>query len=334
MKIQLEIKYEDIISEENLFAAWREFLVGKKSKKDVQEFGKKLTDNILQLHYNLADFSYLHGSYYAFNISDPKPRIIHKASVRDRVLHHAIYRLLYPFFERTFVSDSFSCRIDKGVHKGTNRFREFGRIVSKNSAKTCWVLKCDIRKFFASIDHHVLLEILESKIPDKNILWLLRNVIESFSSAENKGLPLGNLTSQLFCNIYMNEFDKFVKHSIHAQWYVRYADDFVLLSENKRWLESQLSEVLSFLETSLKLKLHPDKVFISTLASGVDFLGWIHFSKHRAVRTQTKKRMFKRLRENPTNETFQSYLGLLKHGNAKKLEAEIKNLYWLLGDQI
>jgi retron-type reverse transcriptase len=334
MKIQLEIKYEDIISEENLFAAWREFLVGKKNKKDVQEFGKKLTDNILQLHQDLADFSYLHGNYYAFNISDPKPRIIHKASVRDRVLHHAIYRLLYPFFERTFVSDSFSCRINKGVHKGTNRFREFGRIASQNGTKTCWVLKCDIRKFFANIDHRGLLEILENKIPDTNILWLLKNVIDSFSSAENKGLPLGNLTSQLFCNIYMNEFDKFVKHGICAKWYARYADDFVLLSEDRHWLELQLSRISNFLESRLKLTLHPDKVFIKTFASGVDFLGWIHFPKHRVARTQTKNRMLKRIGENPTNETFQSYLGLLKHGNAKKLEAEIKNLYWLLGDQI
>lgn len=330
MKIQFEANYVRIISEENLLAAWQEFLPGKKDRKDVQEFGRKLTDNVVRLHRDLSDFTYKHGAYHAFNISDPKPRIIHKASVRDRLLHHAIYRVLYPFFDRTFIADSFSCRFGKGVHRGIDMFRFFEGVVSKNSTKTCWVLKCDIKKFFASIDHQTLLETLESKIPDTGTMWLIRDVVESFSSEDGKGLPLGNLTSQLFCNIYMNEFDQFVKHDIRAKFYIRYADDFVLLSENRGWLEVQLPKLCSFLETRLKLSMHPKKVSIETVASGVDFLGWVHFPDHRVVRTQTKKRMVKRVRKNPTYETLQSYLGLLSHGSTEKLSHEIRDLYWLL----
>ncbi len=180
MKAQLNISYEEIISLENLFAAWQEFLPGKKKKGDVQEFGARLTDNILQLHGELANFAYVHGLYKAFNISDPKPRNIHKASVRDRVLHHAIYRKLYPFFDRVFIADSYSCRIGKGTYKAIKRFGKFGLQVSKNNSQTVWVLKCDIKKFFASIDHKILMEILASYIPDKNILWLLGQIIESF----------------------------------------------------------------------------------------------------------------------------------------------------------
>src|SRR3989344_4581511 len=204
--------YEDIISAENLLAAWKEFLCGKRNKRDVQEFQYRLMDNILALHRDLKNKTYTHGSYYAFNISDPKPRNIHKASVCDRLLHHAIYRQLYPFFDKTFIPDSFSCRIGKGTHRALNRFRKFGYKISKNNTQTCWILKCDIRKFFENINHEVLVNILKEYIPDQNVIGLLEKVIHSFSSALGRGLPLGNLTSQLFVNIYMNEFDQFIKH--------------------------------------------------------------------------------------------------------------------------
>ena len=325
MKIQLAHSFEDIIGTENLLGAWREFLKGKRSKNDVQEFSFRLMDNILSLHNDLASRSYKHGGYKAFNISDPKPRDIHKAIVRDRLLHHAIHRILYPFFDKIFIVDSFSCRLDKGAHKAINRFRDFAFKVSKNNTKTCWVLKCDIRKFFASIDHEVLMKILKSYIPDTDILWLLGQVINSFSSTgPNIGLPLGNLTSQLFVNIYMNEFDQFVKHKLKANYYIRYADDFVIFSEDKLQLEKLTPPIRGFLRNELKLELHPDKLFIKTLASGVDFLGWISFPDHRVLRTSTKKRMLKRLSENLVPETLNSYLGLLKHGNTHKIQKKIK----------
>ncbi len=160
-------------------------------------------DNMLSLHRDLGNGNYKHGGYREFNISDPKPRIIHKATVRDRLLHHAVYRILYPFFDKTFIADSFSCRIGEGTHRAINRFRNFACIVSKNDTKTCWILKCDIKKFFASIDQDTLMKILDERIKDKRIISLLGEIIASFSAGGGKtGLPLGNLTSQLFSNVY------------------------------------------------------------------------------------------------------------------------------------
>lgn len=326
-RIQFTHSYNDLISLENLLEAWREFIKDKRSRKDVQEFGRNLMANLISLHTDLSSGTYRHFNYTAFNISDPKPRQIHKASVRDRVLHHAIYRLLYPFFDRTFTADSFSCRLNKGTHKARDRFRKFANKVSLNHTQTCWVLKCDIRKFFASIDHAVLLEILAKYISDLGILLLLQEIIESFSSTPGVGLPLGNLTSQIFCNIYMNELDQFVKHALHVKYYIRYADDFVLLSKDREVLVEQGLKISIFLHERLKLALHPGKVYIKTYSSGVDFLGWTHFSTHSTLRLTTKKRMFKRIVISPKEETLHSYLGLIKHGNTHKVKEEIINLY-------
>ncbi len=281
--------------------------------------------NIISFHQDLTSKIYKHSKYQSFKINDPKPRDIHKASVRDRLLHRAIYRILYPFFDRTFIADSFSCRLNKGTHKALNRFRLFARKVGKNNTKTCWILKCDIRKFFANIDHDILKSILCKYIEDKNILWLLSQVIDSFNTDEkiDIGLPLGNLTSQIFVNIYMNEFDNFVKHKIKIKYYIRYADDFVIFYADKIWLENIIFEIGKFLENNLKLVLHDGKIFIKTLASGVDFLGWVHFPYCMILRTRTQKRMFKRTEEKPTPETINSYLGLLKHGNTYKLQKHV-----------
>ncbi len=241
------------------------------------------------------------------------------------------HRKLYPFFEKVFIADSYSCQIGKGTHRAIIRFNKFYRQASKNNRHTVWVLKCDIRKFFASIDHKVLLEILASYISDKNILWLLERVIESFNfEREGRGLPLGNLTSQLFCNVYMNEFDQFVKHRLKAKYYIRYADDFVFLSSDRNSLLALIPKVSAFLDEQLKLSLHPDKIFIRTMASGVDFLGWVNFSHHRVLRNVTKRRMFKGIRQRSKNETLQSYLGLVSHGNTFKIKQEVLNLYGLL----
>ncbi|MCX6712454.1 MAG: reverse transcriptase/maturase family protein, partial [Candidatus Vogelbacteria bacterium] len=293
---------------------------GKKHKKDVAEFAHNLADNIYQLHLDLKNKTYVHGPYQAFNISDPKPRNIHKAMVRDRLLHHAIYRILYYHFNQKFIYDSYSCRLSKGTHKAVKRFENFGRKVSQNNTKTSWILKCDVRKFFASIDHETLTAILQKHEPDSDIIWLLGQVIESFHTArQGLGLPLGNLTSQLLVNIYMNEFDQFMKHELKVKYYVRYADDFVIMARDKKYLENLLPVISSFLLDNLKLNLHPDKVYIKTLASGVDFLGWVNFPNHRVLRTATKRRMFKNLAQNNRKPVTDSYLGMLGHGNAYKL---------------
>ena len=287
-------------------------------------------DNIFSLHNDLKNKTYKHSEYKAFKINDPKPRDIHKASVRDRLFHHAIYRILYPYFDTKFIYDSYSCRINKGTHKAVDRFRYFSNIVSKNNTKTCWILKCDIRKFFASIDHDILKDILEKYIEDKDILWLISQIVDSFSSSQDLvevGLPLGNLTSQLLVNIYMNEFDQFVKRELKVKYYIRYADDFVIFRDDKEYLENILEKMKEFLENKLKLNMHPDKVYIKTLASGVDFLGWVNFPNHRVLRTSTKKRMFRNLKENGyKKESTNSYLGMLSHGNGYTLEKRVKSL--------
>ncbi len=160
-RIKLVHDYTYIISIENLLGAWKEFVQGKRQRKDVQEFQQNLMGNIIALHNDLVRKTYHHEKYEAFNISDPKPRDIHKASVRDRLLHHAIYRVLYPFFDKTWVVDSYSCRFSKGAHRAINKFRDFAHIAPKNRQTTCWVLKYDIKKFFANIDHVILSSILK-----------------------------------------------------------------------------------------------------------------------------------------------------------------------------
>lgn len=316
--------FSEIISVENLLAAWEGFVRGKRKRADVQAFQLRLMDNILSLHADLCNQTYRHAPYHHFRISDPKPRDIHKASVRDRLLHHALYRKLYPFFDRTFIFDSYSCRQRKGTHRALNQFRALSSWIHEGNRRACFVLKCDIRKFFANIDHAILLHILSLSISDTYVLHLLENVISSFNSGVvGKGLPLDNLTSQLLVNIYLNEFDQFVKHRLKAKFYIRYADDFVILSEDKKYLEMLLPQVADFLQEKFKLSLHPDKVFIKTLSSGVDFLGWVHFPDHRVLRTATKKRVLRNINERNSG----SYLGLLKHGNAFTLQKRVMESY-------
>lgn len=280
--------------------------------------------NVLALHASLHAKAYRHGGYHSFKISDPKPRTIHKASVRDRLLHHALYRQLYPFFDSTFIFDSYSCRDGKGMHKALDRFKAFSQKVGRNNTRTVWVLKCDIKKFFASMQHDRLMAILEARILDPDTLGLLKEIISSFETTAKTGLPLGNLTSQLFANVYMNEFDQFVKHNLRVKYYIRYADDFVLLSEDRKFLVALIPQLNEFLETNLGLTMHPDKVYIKSFASGVDFLGWVHFLDHRVLRRVSKRRMFTRLRTNCSRERLSSYLGLLSHGNTRKLMARIR----------
>src|SRR3989344_4910344 len=296
--------FKDIISLENLLVSYQEFLRGKRKRKDVAKFSLFLIDNILNLHRDLKNKSYIHGSYFAFKISDPKPRDIHKAKVRDRLVHHALHRILYPYFDKQFIFDSYSCRIKKGTLRAINRFRYFIRKVSQNNTKTVWILKCDIRKFFANIDHLILKNILERYIEDNGTRWLLAQVI----------------------NIYMNEFDQFIKRKLKIKYYIRYADDFIILSRDIQSLQQLLVPIAGFLKEKLNLELHPNKVSIKTINSGVDYLGWVSFPSHRILRASTKRRVFRGLTQNHTRETYTSYLGLLKHGSMYKVILEVDKL--------
>ncbi len=317
--------YDSIITRETVFNAWEEFLRGKKKREDVAMFRLRLADNLSGLFFDLSKRTYCHGAYTKFTITDPKVREINKSVVRDRVVHHLLYTALCPYFDTKFIHDSYSYRLNKGTHRATKRFTKFIHTVSHNNSRACWVLKCDIRKFFASIDHRILQNILTRHIVDKDILRLLGIIIESFNTEGKNGvgLPLGNLTSQLLVNVYMNEFDQFVKHALKVKNYIRYADDFIFISSEKRELKLLLVRINSFLGEELKLSLHPNKVFIKTITSGVDFLGWVHFPNHRVLRTATKKRMFKRLSKNANLESIASYRGMLSHGNTYLLQKQI-----------
>ncbi len=317
-------KYESIITIDNLLATWEKFLRGKRHKRDVILFQAELAVNLVSLHTSLVNRTYRHGDYSAFNISDPKPRNIHKATVRDRLLHHLIYKALYPYFDLRFIYDSYSCRKHKGTHRALDRFNFFAGKVSKNYSRTCYVLKCDIKKFFANIDHCILLTILRRHIADAEIIDLISRVISSFhTTALGIGLPLGNLTSQLLVNVYMHEFDMYVKQELRVPYYIRYADDFAVLSDSKEYLVDLLQKFEEFLYDRLKLTMHEHKVYIKTYASGVDFLGWVHFPYYRHIRTSTKRKVIKKLRGYPKPQTVTSYRGLLGHGDTYDLQRQV-----------
>ena len=200
-------------------------------------------------------------------------------------------------------------------------------------------MKCDIRKFFASINHKILLNILAEYIPDQNTLWLLEEIVFSFNTKLGVGLPLGNLTSQLFVNVYMNKFDQFMKHKLKVKKYIRYADDFVIIDSNLEYLKNIVNLVEHFLNTRLDLELHPQKTEIRKLRQGIDFLGYVILPYHIILRTKTKKRMFRKIKENKVklnqglitkdsfNQSIQSYYGILKHCKGYKLKQEINSLY-------
>ena len=314
--------------------AWNEFKRGKTKKIDVQQFEFKLEDNIFNLHKELKNKTYRHSDYTSFNVCDPKLRKIHKAVVKDRVLHHAIFRILYPIFDKNFILDSYSCRIDKGVHIGVKRFEEFSRKASKNNKKKIFTLKCDIKKFFDSIDQEILLKLIKRKIRDENAIWLTERIIHSFP----KGLPLGNVISQLFANIYLNELDQFAKHILKEKYYLRYCDDFIIMAEDKKHLEKLIGKLGDFLQNELKLNLHPNKIIIRKYRQGIDFLGYVVLPHHRVLRTKTKRRMMKKLSlnhkilkeglisEEEFNQSLQAYLGVLKHCDGRGIEKKISRI--------
>lgn len=326
----IHLKYSDLISIENIFQAWNEFKKGKSGKKDVQNFEINLEDNLFNLYSRLKNKNYQHNKYISFYVNDPKRRHIHKACVSDRIVHHLLYKYLYILFDNSFIYDSYSCRLKKGTHKGVKRLSLFIRKVSKNYTGNCWSLKCDIKKFFASVDQTILLKLLKEKIEDNDIYCLLEKIVKSFNSefGKRKGIPLGNLTSQILANIYMNELDQFIKHKLNIRYYLRYADDFVILSENRSYLEYLIFKISDFLESSLKLSLHKDKVIIGKYTWGIDFLGYIILPHIILPRTKTKKRMFRKLREKTNlsnfNQSLQSCLGYLSHADSYNLTKEVK----------
>jgi len=256
-------------------------------------------------------------------IQDPKRREIHKASVRDRVVHQAIVTALEPVFERRFIFDSYSCRIGKGTHAGIKRLGKFLGQISKNNTQKVYALKCDVSQFFASVDHEILLGFIEEQICDERVSSLLRTVLLSHSSETGRGIPLGNVTSQLFANIYLHEFDFFIKHYLREEFCLRYCDDFIILSPNviHLWL---LIPVISAKLAELKLSLHPSKVVIRPYSQGIDFLGYVLRPSTTTLRTKTKNRAMKHVKES----NLPSYMGICTHANAHHISEDFQNIAW------
>jgi retron-type reverse transcriptase len=327
--------YSTIISIKNLFIAWKEFVRGKKNKNDVSEFTVSYEQELFSLHRKLVHGTYSHGGYHVFVVRDPKRRNIHKASVRDRVLHHTIHRILVPIFETGFIFDSYSSRKNKGVHLARERFQKFAWKLSQNNTKTVWILKCDIRKFFDCVNHEILIKLLSKRISCENTVNLLKNIIRSYEWEKGRGIPLGNLTSQLFSNVYMDPFDQFMKREMRVKYYLRYADDFVILSRDKEYLEELIEKIKGFFAEQLKLEVHPNKIEIKKWHTGIDFLGAVMFPYFCVLRTKTKRRTIKKIQksinlyqrgeieyENMVS-TIRSYLGIMMHVDSFGLKNQI-----------
>lgn len=275
-------------------------------------YERHLEDNLFALQGELLEGTYRHGPYEPFTIFDPKQRQIHKTTVKDRIVHQALVQVIEPFFEKRFIFDSYSCRVGKGTHEAVKRLRVFLRKVSLNYTRTVYALKCDIRRFFASVSHEKLLRLLGERVDDQKAMSLLGEVISSFEMEKGHGIPLGNLTSQLFANVYLHELDHFMKQHLKEKYYLRYCDDFVILSESRKHLQSLIPQINSFLTERLSLSLHPDKMSIRTWGQGIDFLGYILMPHVTVPRTKTVHRMLLRADERKAA----SYLGLCSHADA------------------
>ena len=333
---------------ENLLLAAEKAQKGKRYKNSVATFHFNLENNLLQLQEELNNQRYSPGAYRTFYIHDPKERMISAAPYRDRVIHHALCNVIEPIFERSFIFDSYANRKGKGIHRGIERYQKYAR-------RYQYVLKCDIRKFFASIDHEILRQVLFRKIVCPRTRWLIDLIINNSNPQEEhirwfpgddlftplerrRGLPIGNLTSQFWGNVYLNGFDHFVKEVLRVPGYIRYVDDFVLLSDSKQELQFWKEEITTFL-ARLRLLPHPSKTQIHQTADGIPFLGYRVFPNHRHVRKEKVRRyrryLFKnlKLRQNgkldpqTLENQLNAWLGHIRHGQSKRLEYEI---FWYL----
>jgi RNA-directed DNA polymerase len=290
------IMYELLTSWENLLLAYRKTSKGKRGHANVAAFEHRLEDHLLQLQMELQARTYRPGPYASFYIHEPKRRLISAAPFRDRVVHHALCNLIEPVFERSFIFDSYANRIGKGTHRALDRAQEFSR-------KYPYVLQCDIRQFFPSIDHQVLRETLRRKLSDPSVLWLCDQMLASgdgvlseeyemtwfdgddlFAVLHPRGLPIGNLTSQFWANVYLNPFDHFVKRKLGCEAYIRYVDDVLLFARDKETLWDWLSGLMSRLER-LRLTIHPN-AGPRPVREGFTFLGFRIFPQFRRLKRQ------------------------------------------------
>lgn len=320
----------------NIWLSWKRFRQGKKSTKELEYFTYYLENNLYQLYFDLNNGKYKHGNYRNFIVNDNKKRKISVASIRDRVVHRLLYEYLVRIYNKTFIYDVWSCRIGKGLVGAIERAQKF---LSKYPNSFIW--RADIKKFFDNVDQAVLFKIICLKIFDNKPLWLISEVIGSYSTRINivsereresnfqrqKGIPIGNLTSQIFANIYLNELDRLVKHYIKPKAYLRYGDDFIVIENDLAKLKADKEKIDKFLNSELRLEINPKNGIIIKARQGLKFLGVEIFPRGRRL----NKRNLKRTRERLDLSNVSSYSGLIKkHCNSKK----IKRFNWEILEKI
>ena len=279
--------YPKIIARENLYHAAYMASRGRRYRDSSADFNFNLEKEIRLLHIALRDKTYRHGKYRIFTIHDPKERNIAAAPFRDRVVHHAVHDIIEPVIDRTFIYHSYACRNNRGSHKAVDKAQEFLR-------RNAFCLHGDIKKYFPSIDHAILKEILRMRVEDRDLLWLLDEIIDSAASLP--GLPIGNLTSQFFANLYLNELDYFVKFDLKAKFYLRYMDDFLVFGNEKAGLVELKAKLRVFLKNRLKIDIHEAKSQIYKSENGIKFLGFRLFRNHRRIASGNLRRFRKRLK--------------------------------------
>ena len=277
-----------IISFDNLLFAAKQTQRGKRTKQNVARFNFALESELLELQAELQAQNYRSGEYSHFYVYEPKKRLISAPLYRDRVVHHAFCNVVEPLFDRTFIYDSYACRKGKGTHRALDRTQSFLK------ANT-YYLHGDIQKYFFSIEHNTLKELLRCKIEDEKALWLIDEIVGSVAQ-NSEGIPIGNLTSQFFANLYLNELDRFVKFNLRQRYYLRYMDDFLLFSNSRQKLQRVKREVSEFVDKRLHLRLHQAKSQIYKTNEGISFLGFRIFYNHRRLLKDNVRRFKKRLR--------------------------------------
>lgn len=328
--------YVQLCSYKNLLQAFNNARRGKTTKHYVVEFEQALHENILQLQSELLFHTYKPKPLQTFILRDPKTRKISKSDFRDRIVHHALYAVIEEKFEKGFIFDSYANRKTKGTLKAILRFERYGKIVSHNFTRPAYVLKADIRHYFDTVSHQLLLLIIRKRIADPRIIWLIKTILANHKTKEKgKGMPLGNLTSQFFANVYLNELDQFVKHKLRAKCYIRYVDDFVLFHHSKRQLEAYQTVIGIFLRKNLALSLHPQKSKIIPLQWGIEFLGMKIFPHHKLVKKKNLRKFYRKytLTCRAYDEKVVSYdeiyaflegwIAYAKHTNTNKLRKKI-----------
>lgn len=283
--------FEQLCSLENLHKAYLGARRNKRYRRSILKFGFKLEENLLKLREELLNQTYKHGGYRQFFVYDSKKRLIKVAPFRDRVVHHALCNIIEPIFDKGFIYNSYACRKGKGTHRALEKLHIF--LKKSDNEINSYCLKCDIKKYFDNINKDILSRFVRRRIKDDRIMWLINEIIYSDISSGDIGVPIGNLTSQLFANIYLDKLDQYIKCHLKVKHYLRYMDDFLILRRDKKTLDLFRIKVEKFLNRYLRLELNYKRVGIFPMRLGVDFLGFINFYSYRLIRKSSIKRFWR-----------------------------------------